>query len=64
MNLSNLTYNHTLILLFFWSVTTRDGQTARPARPGPGPVKPGQKPGRVCCASGLNFLSKPGPQRV
>jgi hypothetical protein len=26
---------------------TRDGQTGRPARPGPGPVKPGQKPGRA-----------------
>jgi hypothetical protein len=42
----------------------RDGQTGRPVRPGPGPVKPGQKPGRACCASGLNFLSKPGPQRA
>jgi hypothetical protein len=30
--------------------SARDGQTGRPARPGPGPVKPGQKPGRVCCA--------------
>jgi hypothetical protein len=26
----------------------RDGQTGRPVRPGPGPVKPGQKPGRAC----------------
>jgi hypothetical protein len=36
----------------------------RAARPGPGPVKPGQKPGRAYCASGLNFLSKPGTQRA
>jgi hypothetical protein len=26
----------------------RDGQTGRPIRPGPGPVKPGQKPGQAC----------------
>jgi hypothetical protein len=26
---------------------SRYGQTGRPARPGPGPVKPGQKPGRA-----------------
>ena len=45
----------------------RDGQTGRPARPGPGPVKPGQKPGRACCAIVLKFLSKParsGPKRA
>jgi hypothetical protein len=29
-------------------VAFRDGQTGRPARPGPGPVKPGQKSGRAC----------------
>jgi hypothetical protein len=27
-------------------------------------VKPGQKPGRACCAIVLKFLSKPGPQRA
>jgi hypothetical protein len=37
----------TLTHFFTW-VSTRDGQTGRPARPGPGPVKPGQKPGRSC----------------
>jgi hypothetical protein len=45
-------------------VGARDGQTGRPARPGPGPVKSGQKPGRACCAIVLKFLSKPGPQRA
>jgi hypothetical protein len=61
-------YNTLYFILFishaFFSPVLRDGQTGRPARPGPGPVKPGQKPGRACCAIVLKFLSKPGPQRA
>jgi hypothetical protein len=49
------------------SIDGRDGQTGRPARPGPGPVKPGQNRAGPAEPAGLIFCPSParsGPKRA